>query len=319
MEMKTDTSRHAIETISLGFSDQGYICDQQIATAIFLARALEKPLLVEGPPGVGKTELAKAASAHLGLEMIRLQCYEGLDESKALYEWQYGKQLLYTQVLREKLGDLMAGANTLDDSMQKLAGFEDLFFSDGFLQPRPLLSALRSEEGCVLLIDEIDKSDNEFEAFLLELLSDYQISVPELGTIRAKVKPLVFLTSNNTREIGDALKRRCLHLYIPFPDPARESDIIRMRVPDLDDNLRQQLVQFVAALRMQELKKPPAVSETIDWARTLILLNARQLEPEFVANTLNVLLKFRSDIDIIEPQIATLLRESQRAADRPGA
>jgi MoxR-like ATPase len=319
MEMKTDTSRLAIEQISLGFSDQGYICDQQIATAIFLARMLEKPLLVEGPPGVGKTELAKAAAAHLGLEMIRLQCYEGLDESKALYEWQYGKQLLYTQVLREKLGDLMAGATTLDASMKKLAGFEDLFFSEGFLQPRPLLSALRSEDGCVLLIDEIDKSDNEFEAFLLELLSDYQISVPELGTIRAKVKPLVFLTSNNTREIGDALKRRCLHLYIPFPEPSRESEIIRTRVPDLDESLRQQLVQFVAALRSQDLKKPPAVSETIDWARTLILLNARQLDPDFVANTLNVLLKFRSDIDIIEPQVATLLRESQLAADRPGA
>ncbi len=310
MKTNTETAVKAIETISRGFSDIGYICDQDIATAFFLARQLQKPLLVEGPPGVGKTELAKAAAEYLNLDLIRLQCYEGLDESKALYEWQYGKQLLYTQVLREKLSDLMDGAKGLDESMARLNGFEDVFFSEQFLLPRPLLSALRSEAGCVLLIDEIDKADNEFEAFLLEILSDYQISVPELGTIKAKVPPLVFLTSNNTRELSDALKRRCLHLFIPFPDPKREADIIATRVPDLDARLRQHLVQFVAAIRGQDVKKPPAVSETIDWARALILLNAKDLTPEFVASTLNVLLKFKSDIDIIEPQLTTLIRES---------
>ncbi|MEC8566066.1 MAG: MoxR family ATPase, partial [Pseudomonadota bacterium] len=198
-----------IARIQAGYAECGYVSDSQIATALFLARKLEKPMLVEGPPGVGKTELAKATADFLNLPMIRLQCYEGLDESKALYEWQYGKQLLYTQVLREKLGDLMDGAKTLDQSMQRLDDFEDVFFSEQFLQTRPLLQALRAESGTVLLIDEIDKSDDEFEAFLLEILSDYQISVPELGTVKAKTPPLVFLTSNNTREIGDALKRRC--------------------------------------------------------------------------------------------------------------
>ena len=318
METNTETAVTAIETISRGFADIGYICDQDIATALFLARQLQKPLLVEGPPGVGKTELAKAAAEYLNLDLIRLQCYEGLDESKALYEWQYGKQLLYTQVLREKLSDLMDGAKGLDASMARLNGFEDVFFSEQFLLPRPLLSALRSEAGCVLLIDEIDKADNEFEAFLLEILSDYQISVPELGTIKAKVPPLVFLTSNNTRELSDALKRRCLHLFIPFPDPKREAEIIATRVPDLDARLRQHLVQFVAAIREQDVKKPPAVSETIDWARALILLNAKDLTPEFVASTLNVLLKFKSDIDIIEPQLTTLIRESDLAPTTRG-
>jgi len=318
MDTITETAVTAIETISRGFADIGYICDQDIATALFLARQLQKPLLVEGPPGVGKTELAKAAAEYLDLSLIRLQCYEGLDESKALYEWQYGKQLLYTQVLREKLADLMEGAKGLDQSMERLNGFEDVFFSEQFLLPRPLLSALKSDDGCVLLIDEIDKADNEFEAFLLEILSDYQISVPELGTIKAKVPPLVFLTSNNTRELSDALKRRCLHLYIPFPEPSREAEIIATRVPDLDARLRTHLVDFVAAIRRQDLKKPPAVSETIDWARALILLNAKDLSPDFVASTLNVLLKFRSDIDIIEPQLTSLIRESAPATDPRG-
>ena len=314
---KTGTqARSAIDEIQSGYEQLGYVSDEQIATALFLAQTLEKPLLVEGPPGVGKTELAKATAEYLGLDMIRLQCYEGLDESKALYEWQYGEQLLYTQVLKEKLGDLMEGANTLDDSMGRLNDFEDVFFSEQFLQTRPLLQALQNDDGVVLLIDEIDKSDDEFEAFLLEILSDYQISIPELGTIKAKKPPLVFLTSNNTREIGDALKRRCLHLYIPFPDAPRENAILKARVPELSDTLRTHIVDFVQAVRQLDLKKPPAVSETIDWARTVVLLNMDVLDPEFVRNTLNVLLKFKSDNDNVEAELNRLLRETQGVAAR---
>ena len=310
------SARSAIDAIQAGYKQLGYVSDEQIATALFLAQTLEKPLLVEGPPGVGKTELAKATAKHLGLDMIRLQCYEGLDESKALYEWQYGKQLLYTQVLKEKLGDLMQGANTLEESMTRLNDFEDVFFSEQFLQTRPLLKALQSEDGVVLLIDEIDKSDDEFEAFLLEILSDYQISIPELGTIKAKKPPLVFLTSNNTREIGDALKRRCLHLYIAFPDAPRENAILQARVPELDDTLRKHIVDFVQAVRELDLKKPPAVSETIDWARAIVLLNMDVLEADFVRNTLNVLLKFKSDIDNVNGEVVRILRETQSADAR---
>ncbi|MCH1542947.1 MAG: MoxR family ATPase [Alphaproteobacteria bacterium] len=308
-----DTARGAIEALMAGYEKLGYVSDEQIATALFLAQKLEKPLLVEGPPGVGKTELAKATAEYLGLDMIRLQCYEGLDEAKALYEWQYGKQLLYTQVLKEKLGDLMEGAATLDQSMSKLHDFEDVFFSEQFLQTRPLLEALRSDDGVVLLIDEIDKSDDEFEAFLLEILSDYQISIPELGTVKAKKPPLVFLTSNNTREIGDALKRRCLHLYIPFPNAVRENTILQARVPQLNDGLRANVVNFVQKLREMDLKKPPAVSETIDWARTVVLLNIDVLDGDFVKNTLNVLLKFRSDIEAAESDLPRLMREARES------
>jgi MoxR-like ATPase len=307
---RQDTARDAIEALMAGYEKLGYVSDEQIATALFLAQKLEKPLLVEGPPGVGKTELAKATAEYLGLNMIRLQCYEGLDEGKALYEWQYGKQLLYTQVLKEKLGDVMQGAKTLDESMTRLGGFEDVFFSEQFLQTRPLLEALRSDDGVVLLIDEIDKSDDEFEAFLLEILSDYQISIPELGTVKAKKPPLVFLTSNNTREIGDALKRRCLHLYIPFPDAVRENTILQARVPELNEGLRANVVDFVQKLREMDLKKPPAVSETIDWARTVVLLNIDVLDSDFVKNTLNVLLKFKSDIEAAESDLPRLMRES---------
>ena len=317
MTKSKNPARDAIEAILSGYEKLGYVSDEQIATALFLAQKLEKPLLVEGPPGVGKTELAKATAEYLGLDMIRLQCYEGLDESKALYEWQYGKQLLYTQVLKEKLGDVMRGATSLDESMSRLGGFEDVFFSEQFLQTRPLLQALKSENGTVLLIDEIDKSDDEFEAFLLEILSDYQISIPELGTVKAKVPPLVFLTSNNTREIGDALKRRCLHLYIPFPDAARENSILQARVPELDATLRGHIVDFVQAVRDMDLKKPPAVSETIDWARTVVLLNMAVLDSEFVKNTLNVLLKFKSDIENVEAELARLMRETQMTPDTP--
>jgi MoxR-like ATPase len=241
-----------------------------------------------------------------------MQCYEGLDEAKALYEWKYGKQLLYTQLLKDQLGDVMRGAKGLDQSVERLHQFGDIFYSEQFLEPRPLLQALREEDGAVLLIDEIDKADQEFEAFLLELLSDYQVSIPELGTIKAKSKPIVVLTSNNTRELGDALKRRCLHLYIPFPDPKLEQEIISVKVPEMDAALRQQLVNFVKELRELSLKKLPAVSETIDWARALLLLNVNELDYDWIKKTLNLLLKFQDDVEIVEPEIRNLMNKMNR-------
>ncbi|HAK63185.1 MAG TPA: ATPase [Alphaproteobacteria bacterium] len=307
----------AIEVIRAGFEKLGYITNPQISTSIFLAQNLEKPLLVEGPPGVGKTELAIATSNYLGLPLVRLQCYEGLDESKALYEWKYGKQLLYTQILRETLSDVLQGAQGLAQSMDRLHKFSDVFFSEQFLEERPLMRAMRAPEGAVLLIDELDKADQEFESFLLELLSEYQITIPEIGTMKAKVKPVVFLTSNNTRELSDALKRRCLHLYIPFPDAALERRIIAARVPDISARLRNELVAFVQELRALDLKKLPAVSETIDWARTLLLLHANTLEPEMVRNTLSVILKFQDDIEAVEAQLGALTEGALKAAERP--
>lgn len=300
----------SIETIEQGFESFGYICSTQIATAVFLAFQLRKPILVEGPPGVGKTELAKTTSQLLNLPLIRLQCYEGLDEAKALYEWKYGKQLLYTQVLKEKLGDLLQGAQGLAESVERLHQFGDIFYSPDFLEPRPLLKAMQQEKGAVLLIDEVDKSDYEFESLLLELLSDYQISIPEIGTIKATTSPMVFLTSNNTRDLSDALKRRCLHLYIPFPTIELEERIIRSRVPDIDETLRHQLVNFVHSLRQLDLKKNPAISETIDWARSLLLLHADKLDEDLIRTTLNVLLKFEDDITATEPELQGLIREA---------
>lgn len=299
---------HSPDTIKQHFESLGYICSDAIATSVYLACHLQKPILVEGPPGVGKTELAKKTSELLAAPLIRMQCYEGLDEAKALYEWKYGKQLLYTQLLKDQLGDVMRGAKGLDESVSRLHQFGDIFYSDEFLEPRPLLEALKSEDGAILLIDEIDKADQEFEAFLLELLSDYQISIPELGTVKAKSKPLVFLTSNNTRELGDALKRRCLHLYIPFPTKAIEQKIITAQVPELNENLKLQLVEFVSELREMALKKVPAVSETIDWARALLLLNVESLDQTWVKNTLNLLLKFQDDIEAVEPELHDLLK-----------
>jgi MoxR-like ATPase len=300
----------SVELIEQGFESHGYICSTKIATAVFLAFQLRKPILVEGPPGVGKTELAKTTAELLSTPLIRLQCYEGLDEAKALYEWKYGKQLLYTQVLKEKLGDLLQGATGLAESVEKLHQFGDIFYSEDFLEPRPLLKALQQEHGAILLIDEVDKSDYEFESLLLEILSDYQVSIPEIGTIKARTTPMVFLTSNNTRDISDALKRRCLHLYIPFPSVELEERIIRSRVPDIEEALRYQLVEFVHSLRQLDLKKTPAISETIDWARSLLLLHAGKLEEDMVRATLNVLLKFEEDIESAEQELRSMLKES---------
>ena len=274
----------------------GYIASRRIATALYMSVNLQKPILVEGSAGVGKTELALSTATLLGLPLIRMQCYEGLDESKALYEWKYGKQLLYTQILKEKIHHLIESADGLDASFEKLAGFQDLFFSREFLEPRPLLRAMEQSGGSVLLIDEIDKSDEEFEALLLEVLSDYQVTVPEIGTISAQVPPLVILTSNNTRELGDALKRRCLHLHIDFPDADLEARIVRSRVPDVSDRLLAQLVAFIQKVRDQNIRKLPSISETIDWARTLVLLGIESIDAQQAKETLHILLKYQSDI-----------------------
>ena len=284
-----------------------YICSDQIATAVYLAYHLRKPILIEGPPGVGKTELAKTTAEMFKLPLIRLQCYEGLDEAKAIYEWKYGKQLLYTQVLKETLEEVLQGAQGFAQSVTRLHEFGDIFFSEEFMEPRPLLKALREEGGCVLLIDEVDKSDHEFESLLLEILSDFQVSIPEIGTVKAtKEPPMVFLTSNNAREISDALKRRCLHLYIPFPDIDLEQRIIHARVPDIPPELRRQLVSFIHELRDLDLKKSPAISETIDWARTLLLLHAESLDAKLVRDTLNVILKFQEDIENVNGEVMAI-------------
>jgi len=300
----------SVETIQSGFDRLGYITSPQIATSVYLAAKLGKPILVEGPPGVGKTELAKVTASYLGLELVRLQCYEGLDESKALYEWKYGKQLLYTQVLKEQLGDILKGAKGLAQSVERLHDFGDIFYSEEFLEPRPLLKVMNNTKGNILLIDEVDKADYEFESLLLEILSDYQVSIPELGTIKAKQKPLVFLTSNNTRDISDALKRRCLHLYIPFPDADLEQRIVNSRIPGISSELNKQLVNFVQSLRKLDLKKSPAISETIDWAQSLLLLHADTLNRQLVETTLNVLVKFQQDIELVEAELPALLRKS---------
>jgi len=303
-----------IEDIQKGFEKAGYICSQQIATTLYLAYHLEQPILVEGPAGVGKTDLSKVTATYLDLPLIRLQCYEGLDESKALYEWKYGKQLLYTQILKDKLNDVLKGAEGLTESMTKLHQHDDIFFSTHFLEPRPLLSALQHKEGVVLLVDEVDKSDQEFEAFLLEILSDFQVSVPEIGTIQAISKPFVFLTSNNTREMSEALKRRCLHLFIPFPEPKLEREIIRARVPDLSETLRAQLVSFIQQVRKVDLKKLPSVSETIDWARVLVLLHSSSLSPSLIRDTLNIFLKFEEDIEIVQENLYDMAKKAVREA-----
>jgi MoxR-like ATPase len=303
----------SVESLKTELEAHRYICSDQIATAVYLAYHLRKPILIEGPPGVGKTELAKTTADMFNLPLIRLQCYEGLDEAKAIYEWKYGKQLLYTQVLKETLDEVLQGAKGFKESVRRLHEFGDIFFSEEFLEPRPLMKALKSESGCILLIDEIDKSDHEFESLLLEMLSDFQLSIPEIGTIKAtKEPPIVFLTSNNTREISDALKRRCLHLYIPFPDVELEQRIIHARVPEIPPELRRQLVKFIHELRDLDLKKVPAISETIDWARTLLLLHTESLDPQLIRDTLNVILKFQEDIESVSSELTTLLQKASK-------
>jgi len=273
-----------------------YIANEEIATIMFLSQQLGKPLLTEGPAGVGKTELAKAIAAATNRDLIRLQCYEGLDETKALYEWEYAKQLLYTQLLRDKLQETLGTSRDLGEAADRIAAEEDVFFSMRFLLQRPLLKAILSERPTVLLIDEIDRADAEFEAFLLEVLSDFQVSVPELGTLSAVHIPLVVLTSNNTRELSEALKRRCLYLFIGFPTIDQELAVVRLKVPDLSPKLAKQAVEIVHSLRKVDLRKAPSISETLDWAKALVSLNVKNLDNETLETTLSVLLKHESDL-----------------------
>ena len=302
----------SVESIIEGLRGASYIASRPIATAILISYDLCKPILVEGLAGVGKTELALATADYLGMPLIRMQCYDGLDETKSIYEWKYGKQLLYTQVLKDKIGDVLHDEDNLQSAMLRLHDFTDVFFSKQFLEPRPILKALEQKTGAVLLMDEVDKANEEFEALLLEVLSAFQVTIPEIGTIKAKQPPIVFLTSNNTRDMGDALKRRCLHLHIPLPDARLEEQIIGVRVPDIDTRLRRQLVNFVQSLREQNLKKLPSISETIDWARALVLLHATELNVDLVRETLNVLLKFEEDIIATAPIINELVNKSDR-------
>ena len=299
----------SVEEIQQRFRACRYIASRRIATVVFLAARMERPILVEGPAGVGKTELAKVLAETTGRPLTRLQCYEGLDEAKALYEWKYAKQLLYTQLLRERIGELIADAPSLPEAVVRISGQDDAFFSHRFLAPRPLLQAIESPDPVVLLVDEIDKAEPEFEAFLLEVLSDFQVSVPELGTIKATNIPLVVLTSNNARELSDGLKRRCLHLFIDFPPPDEELTIIRLKVPEISERLARTVVTAVQRIRTLELRKAPSVSESLDWARSLVILNAESLDRELVESTLTMLVKHERDLDRVKGALDKVLAD----------
>ncbi|WCO68895.1 MoxR family ATPase [Iamia majanohamensis] len=281
-EIETKPRFESVDAVRDGLRDTQYLADEGIAGIVFLADRLGKPVLVEGPAGTGKTQLAKSVAEMMGARLIRLQCYEGLDESRALYEWNYKKQLLRIQ------------AERADDSTWNEV--EEDIFSDDFLLERPLLEAIRSDDQVVLLIDEVDRVEVETEALLLEILSDYQVSIPELGTVTAKQIPLVFLTSNATRELSEALKRRCLYLHVDYPDLEREREIVLTKVPDISEALADQVARIVRSLRQLELKKAPSVSETLDWARTLLLLGVTEVDSDTATSTANILLKYQSDI-----------------------
>ncbi len=284
----------SVAEVRRGLADAGYLADESAALVSFLAQRLGKPILVEGPAGVGKTELAKALARDTGRELIRLQCYEGLDEAKALYEWNYRKQLLRIQAESE-------------GSWEEARG--DIF-SEEFMLTRPLLEAISSERPVVLLIDEIDKTDQEFEAMLLEVLSEFQISIPELGRIEATTRPLVLLTSNNSRELTEALKRRCLYLWLDYPSAERELEIVRLHTPDLDEGVARRLVEVIQMVRALDLKKPPSIAESIDWARTLLLIGAEDIDRETFENSISIIVKHRSDIDLVAERVAVKLGDA---------
>jgi MoxR-like ATPase len=284
-----------IEDVREKLTKQNYVSNKRLATVVFLATRLNKPVLIEGPAGVGKTELAKSLAGATGSELIRLQCYEGLDEAKALYEWEYGKQLLYTQVLREKIGQVLEPTKDLHEAAEVLRGQEDIFFSENFLVERPILRAVQADEAAVLLLDEIDRADEEFEAFLLEFLSDYQVSIPEIGTVRAEHAPIVILTSNRTRELSEALKRRCLHLQLDYPSKDMELEIVRLKAPNIGETLLEELVETIQELRTLDLRKAPSIGETLDWAQALVVLNAPHLTKELIEETIGVIAKYDRD------------------------
>jgi MoxR-like ATPase len=283
-------------SIAARFAESGFVCAPEVATTLFLADTLGKPLLLEGPPGVGKTEIGKLWAAYHDAELIRLQCYEGLDEAKALYEWSYGKQMLYAQLLRDKTGQVLSAAPDLKAAVAILRDEADGFFSRDFLLARPLLQAILSPRPVVLLIDEVDRSDEEFEAFLLEVLSDHQVSIPELGTLKAARAPRVVLTSNDTRELSDALRRRCLYVYVAYPSLEDEIRIVESRVPGLSAALTDRLVRFAQSLRKADLKKAPGIAEVVDWALALVAVGADGLSSATLRKTLGALLKNREDV-----------------------
>ena len=288
----------SVQDVADGLRSVGYLPGESTALVSYLATKLGKPVLVEGPAGVGKTELAKALAKYLGRELVRLQCYEGLDEAKALYEWNYRKQLLRIQT---EAGD--AGWDSVQDDI----------FGEEFLLERPLLTAISSEQPVVLLIDEIDKTDQEFEAMLLELLSEFQISIPELGRIEARTHPVVLLTSNNSRELTEALKRRCLYLWLDYPDLEHELEIVRMHSPELSETVARKLVEVVQMVRELDLKKPPSIAESIDWARALLLLGASDIDQETFRATMSVIVKHRTDLDTVAERVGVKLEPAQAA------
>jgi MoxR-like ATPase len=285
----------------------GYLTDDRLPLVAWLGLELERPILVEGPAGVGKTDLARALSEALGRELVRLQCYEGLDEAKALYEWDYAKQMLYTQLLREAVGTQTAGAASIAEAADRVAGADATFFSRRFLVERPLLRALTSEQPVVMLVDEVDRADPEFEAILLEVLAERQITIPEIGTVRAKAAPLFVLTSNGTREMTDALRRRCLHAFVDYPPPSREQAILELHVPGIARQLTEQLTAFAQKIRGMDLRKAPSISETIDWARALVLLGASALDKDLARSTLGVIVKHDDDRAKVEAKLGSLL------------
>ena len=307
----------SVEDVITRFAAAGYLADQRLATTVFLQSRLSKPVLLEGPAGVGKTQLAKSLAEVTGRRLLRLQCYEGQDETTALYEWDYGKQLLYTQLLREKISQIVGDAEGLSEAVARIAAADSVFFSEQFLAARPLLEAVRSEEPVVLLIDEVDRADEALEAVLLELLAEYQVSVPELGTFHARHDPFVVLTSNNTRDLSAALKRRCLHLTLDYPDADRELAIIKSKDTGLPDALARALIDVVRGLRDLDLRKAPSISETIDWARTLAVLGASELTADLLAQTANVVVKYDRDLRRTLEVLPKLVDPNAVVSDRP--